>query len=145
MVERLLFSWCVPLSTSSCRTADSDHRLSICSDLVSGGFPYSSFNCEHSKHLFWPLIKEPGLKIKAMAEGTGGPSASGQIPAGLVISADKLMGQSKSSAEKFVDFKDLSEAQEDTNKLILVCFNCKCKVMSPGYGTLVEKEVGRNT
>ena len=80
-----------------------------------------------------------------MAEGTGGPSASGQIPAGLVISADKLMGQSKSSAEKFVDFKDLSEAQEDTNKLILVCFNCKCKVMSPGYGTLVEKEVGRNT
>ena len=79
-----------------------------------------------------------------MAEGTGEPSASGQIPAGLGISAEKLMGQSKSSAEEFVDFKDLSEPQEGTNKLFLVCFNCKCKVMCPGYGTLVEKEVGHS-
>ncbi len=79
-----------------------------------------------------------------MAEGAGEPSASGQIPAGLGISAEKLMGQSKSSAEEFVDFKDLSEPQEGTNKLFLVCFNCKCKVMCPGYGTLVEKEVGHS-
>ncbi len=72
-------------------------------------------------------------------------SSSGQPSAALVITEEALMGQSKSSAEEFLLFKDLPEPVhvEGTNKLMLVCLNCKCKVMRPGQGSLTEKEVSQ--
>lgn len=79
-----------------------------------------------------------------MAEGTDQSSNTGKPPAALVISEEKLMGQSKSSADNFVQFKDLSEPQEGTNKLVMVCLYCMCKIIRPGYGSLVEKEVSRS-
>ncbi len=36
---------------------------------------------------------------------------------------------------------EYSHCQDDKNKLFLICDYCKCKVMRPGYGRLVEKEV----
>ena len=32
---------------------------------------------------------------------------------------------------------------DQKNALMLICGNCKCKVMKPGTGTLTEKEVIR--
>ena len=49
--------------------------------------------------------------------------------------------QSKSKAEELVEFKEVENPGEGTNKLFLVCDHCKCKVMRPGYARLVEKEV----
>ncbi len=76
-----------------------------------------------------------------MAENSE-PSSGEQAPAALMITKEALMGQSKCSAEEFVLFKDLPEPVEGTNKLILVCLNCKCKVMRPGYGSFTVSEVG---
>lgn len=77
-----------------------------------------------------------------MAEGgsQAPPSGGGAAPVAN-ISADILMGQSKSSAAKFVQFKELPEPHTGNNKLYLVCVHCKCTVMAPGYGLLVNKEV----
>ena len=72
-----------------------------------------------------------------MAEGEG----AGSIPiSGLT--AELLMSQSKSGSEDLLDFGQLENASDGKNKLFLVCEHCKCKVMRPGYGTLVEKQVG---
>ena len=81
-----------------------------------------------------------------MAEGDRAREGSTeeQAPPTLAVSAETLtglMGQSKSSADELVEFKDLSEPKEGKNKLILVCFNCKCKIIRPGYCSLIEKEV----
>lgn len=79
-----------------------------------------------------------------MAENTESSSSSSAEPpaaASLVMTQEMLMGQSKCSAEVFMLFDDLPKPVEGTNKLMLVCLNCKCKVMRPGYGSLTEKEV----
>lgn len=60
------------------------------------------------------------------------------------ITADMLMGQSKSSAVEFIQFKDLPEPHTSSNKMYLVCAHCKCTVMGPGYGSLVQKEVNNH-
>ena len=60
------------------------------------------------------------------------------------ITAQLLMGQSKSNSEEFIEFSQLDEPEKDKNKMFLICKRCKCKVMRPGNGALVEKEVGRS-
>ena len=57
-------------------------------------------------------------------------------------SAALLMEQSKSEATDFVEFREVQSPEEGKNKLCLICEHCKCQVMRPGYGKLVEKEVG---
>ena len=44
-----------------------------------------------------------------------------------------------------MEFGDVERPEEGKNKMFLVCDYCKCKVMRPGYGKLVEKEVGSLT
>ena len=83
-----------------------------------------------------------------MAEGESERSLTDGDSGGAVsvgaITADMLMGQSKSSAAEFVQFKDLPEPHTSNNKMYLVCAHCKCTVMAPGYGALVEKEVSND-
>ena len=72
---------------------------------------------------------ENGEKEAAAAPG---------IPAGLVL------GQSKSKSESFQEFGDLDPetvGAADKNGVFLVCRSCRCKVLKPGYGKLVDKEV----
>lgn len=57
------------------------------------------------------------------------------------ITAGLMSGQSKSTSEEFLQFSDLENPREGKNKLMLVCLHCKCKVIKPGYATLVDKEV----
>ena len=76
-----------------------------------------------------------------MAEGGREGSSGEKAPDTLAVSPEALMGQSKSSAEELLEFRDLSAPKEGKNKLILVCFNCKCKIIGPGYCSLIEKEV----
>lgn len=57
-------------------------------------------------------------------------------------SAAFLMEQSKSEATDLVEFREVQSPEEGKNKLCLICEHCKCQVMRPGYGKLVEKEVG---
>ena len=76
-----------------------------------------------------------------MAEGGREGSTGEKAPATLAVSSETLMGQSKSSAEELLEFRDLSDPKDGKNKLILVCFNCKCKIIRPGYCSLIEKEV----
>ena len=56
-------------------------------------------------------------------------------------SAAVLMEQSKSEAMDLVEFREVQSPEEGKNKLCLICEQCKCQVMRPGYGKLVEKEV----
>ena len=79
-----------------------------------------------------------------MAEGDGsaadGGSSQQQI-GGIKLTNDIIFGQSKSGSSNFVQFKDLEEVGSEKNKLYLVCLHCNCKIMGPGYATLVKKEV----
>ena len=70
----------------------------------------------------------------AEAGATGGPSMD-EITAGLIA------GQSKSTGEEFLKFSQLESPGEGKNKLVMVCLHCRCKVIRPGYATLVDKEV----
>ena len=49
--------------------------------------------------------------------------------------------QSKSSSESFLEFSELEGMGEGKNAVFLVCRYCRCKVLRPGYGTLIEREV----
>lgn len=49
--------------------------------------------------------------------------------------------QSKSSSQSFLDFGELEGAGEGKNRACLVCKSCRCKVLKPGFATLVEREV----
>ena len=68
--------------------------------------------------------------------GSGGPNME-EITAGLVA------GQSKSKDCVFMKFSEIEEpsSEDGKNKLYLICQICKCKVLKPGFGTLVEREV----
>ncbi len=72
-----------------------------------------------------------------MAEGQC-PGAGGPPP---VLAPETIMGQSKSEADEFINFSEVEHPREGKNKLFLVCEHCKCRVISPGYAAVVEKEV----
>jgi hypothetical protein len=57
------------------------------------------------------------------------------------IAAGLKLGQSKSTGDVFVGFSDLESPQEGKNRMVLVCQHCKCRVIRPGYATLVDREV----
>lgn len=71
--------------------------------------------------------------------------AAGNGPTMDQISAGLMLGQSKSSGESFVGFSELETPKEGKNKMVLVCQLCRCRVIRPGYATLVEKEVHYGT
>ena len=70
------------------------------------------------------------------------PHKKQPVPPLACLTADFLSSQSKSSADELIPFESLPEAREGKNKTDIVCGLCKCKVMGPGVGSLVEKEVG---
>lgn len=79
-----------------------------------------------------------------MADDSGGtiePSGSGGDDPSIDPSSALLSRQSKSSSEMFLEFSELENVTEDKNSKCLVCRHCKCKVLKPGYGTLLEREV----
>lgn len=77
-----------------------------------------------------------------MAEGDSASAGSGaQQIGGIQLTNDIIFGQSKSESSNFVQFKDLEEVESGKNKLYLVCLHCNCKIMAPGYATLVKKQV----
>ena len=84
--------------------------------------------------------------FSGMAEGDStcsaadGASSQQQI-GGIKLTNDIIFGQSKSGSSNFVQFKDLDDAESEKNKLYLVCLHCNCRIMAPGYATLVKKEV----
>ncbi len=82
-----------------------------------------------------PPPSEPELSSGGLA--SGGVNME-EITAGLVS------GQSKSKDSVFMKFSELAEPScdgEGKNKLHLVCLMCKCRVLRPGFGSLVEREV----
>lgn len=78
-----------------------------------------------------------------MAEGDSASASTGgtQQIGGIQLTNDIIFGQSKSESSNFVQFKDLEEVESGKNKLYLVCLHCNCKIMAPGYATLVKKQV----
>lgn len=62
----------------------------------------------------------------------------------IQLSAELIAGQSKSKAESFLQFADVNESEDGRNTLVLVCKFCKCKVLKPGYGTMMKKEVSHH-
>ena len=75
-----------------------------------------------------------------MAEGDETSGASAQTR-GIALTNELIFGQSKSGSSSFLQFKDLEEAESGKNALYLVCLHCNCKIMAPGFATLVKKEV----
>lgn len=76
-----------------------------------------------------------------MAEAGRNGGAAAQT-GGITLTNELIFGQSKSASSKFLQFKDLEGAGSDKNRLHLICLHCNCKIMAPGYATLVKKEVG---
>lgn len=79
-----------------------------------------------------------------MAEGQEPPGDSGGGGRGVdpgEALQELIARQSKSSSESFVEFSELEKPEEGKNQKFLICVHCQCKVMKPGYGKLVEKEV----
>ena len=79
-----------------------------------------------------------------MADGSGGttkPSGSEGDGSSIDPSSALSSRQSKSSSDMFLEFSELENMREDKNSKCLVCRHCKCKVLKPGYGTLLEREV----
>lgn len=76
---------------------------------------------------------------------TCGPSSAMTDDSGSTLSRDLSSAlssrQSKSSSEIFLEFSELENSRGDKNSKCLVCRHCKCKVLKPGYGTLLEREV----
>ena len=68
-------------------------------------------------------------------DGATGLGASPQVP----------LPQSKSLAESFLEFGQLEPGTavggEGKNSMCLICRTCRCKVLKPGFGTLMEREV----
>ena len=73
------------------------------------------------------------------ATGEDETAADSSAAPGLVL------GQSKSKSESFREFGELDAETvgAEKNAVFLVCRSCRCKVLKPGYGTLVEREVKR--
>jgi len=81
-----------------------------------------------------------------MAEESGNKELEGQkvsLPDPVLqgLSVGMIMGQSKSKAEEFMTSEDVDLTENVKNTLVLVCQYCKCKVLKPGYGTLVKNKV----
>ena len=76
-----------------------------------------------------------------MAEGDSSSADGAQQLGGIQLTNDIIFGQSKSESSNFVQFKDLEEVESGKNKLYLICLHCNCKIMAPGYATLVKKQV----
>ena len=72
--------------------------------------------------------------------GTEGESDATAAVAGLVL------GQSKSKSESFLEFGELDTETlgAEKNTVFLICRSCQCKVLKPGYGKLVEREVRKS-
>lgn len=68
-------------------------------------------------------------------------SGAGSGPSMDEIAAGLKLGQSKSTGDVFIGFSELDNPREGKNKMVLVCQHCKCRVIRPGYATLVDKEV----
>ena len=73
---------------------------------------------------------------------SNGDSGAGSGPTMDEIAAGLKLGQSKSTGDVFIGFSEVENPREGKNKMVLVCQHCKCRVIRPGYATLVEKEVG---
>lgn len=80
-----------------------------------------------------------------MAEGSSEPppgeETAGEGPSVEEVTRGLVSGQSKSKGEEFLQFGELENPKEGKNKLVLVCQHCRCKVIKPGFATLVDKEV----
>ena len=76
-----------------------------------------------------------------MAESIEGESTASATPGGIALTNELIFGQSKSGSSNFIKFQELEGAGSDKNKLFLICLHCNCKIMAPGYATLVKKEV----
>lgn len=79
-----------------------------------------------------------------MAEGEGGSPSQPRGengPSMDEITSGLIAGQSKSTGEEFLQFSDLANPREGKNELVLVCNYCRCRVIKPGYATLVDREV----
>ena len=76
------------------------------------------------------------------AAGNGGATA--QL-GGISLTNELIFGQSKSGSSDFTQFKQLEVMESDKNRLHLVCRHCNCRIMAPGYGILVKKEVRLNS
>lgn len=77
-----------------------------------------------------------------MAEkGSPTDEAASNSPTMTEITSGLMVGQSKSTGEQFLGFSELEQPGDGKNKMVLVCQQCKSRVLRPGYGTLVDKEV----
>lgn len=74
--------------------------------------------------------------------GSTNPAPEGGI-ACLDLSAALSLGQSKALAVCYYEFNELGQdaTEEGKNSLALICRTCRCKVLKPNYGTLIEREV----
>lgn len=79
-----------------------------------------------------------------MAEGADGNGGATAQLGGISLTNELIFGQSKSGSSDFTQFKQLEVTESDKNQLYLVCRHCNCRIMGPGYGTLVKKEVTFN-
>lgn len=82
-----------------------------------------------------------------MAECPENPTTSEESTAGQGINllVGAMQGQSKSKSDSFREFDELDEETrgKEENTLYMVCRYCQCKIMRPGKGILVEREVSR--
>ena len=78
-----------------------------------------------------------------MAECSGEPGTAGEAGSGATAGSGLVLGQSKSGSESFLEFGDLDSETlgAEKNVVFLVCRSCRCKVLKPGFGRLVEREV----
>lgn len=81
-----------------------------------------------------------------MAEGqsSSGPTSKDGDEAKLSLSditSDMIMHQSKSSSDDFIQFSELENPREGKNELFLICEQCKCRIVRPGFAVLTDKEV----
>lgn len=81
-----------------------------------------------------------------MAEkGSPTDEAASNTPTMAEIASGLMLGQSKSTGEQFLGFSELEQPRDGKNKMVLVCQQCRSRVLKPGYGTLVDKEVYNST
>ena len=81
-----------------------------------------------------------------MAEkGSPTGEAASNSPTMAEIASGLMLGQSKSTSEQFLGFSELEQPGDGKNKMVLVCQQCRSRVLKPGYGTLVDKEVYSST
>ena len=81
--------------------------------------------------------------MATMAEGGGSacPTGSDGEASSAGVTEALPPRQSKAASQSFLDFGELEGAGEGKNRAYLVCKSCRCKVLKPGFATLVEREV----